>query len=290
MKIQTKSATAALRADETKALLVPFDVKAGSLDDEARTFTGLAATWDLDLGGDVIHKGAFRRTLSHWKKSKKPLPLLDSHNAWSSVRAVIGKMETASETSDGLEVTFSVIDGPDGDEVWRRIKGGFVDGLSIGYRPIKQEAATEQEQLEGIWRHLKEVELREVSVVLWPMNPEARVDPGSMKALTAQLEALQQAASTRALTDEEKTELVKLHDDIGALLALKPEGILDIAGTPPDADPPSEPEGDEPKGLAPEDPKRVELDARIRDLRTRRLATRVKGDATRHSRDTVPTP
>ena len=39
-----------------KAVL-PFDVKA--TDDTARTVTGLAAAWSLDLGGDVILKGAF---------------------------------------------------------------------------------------------------------------------------------------------------------------------------------------------------------------------------------------
>jgi HK97 family phage prohead protease len=276
MTYETKGATAALRADETKALTVPFDIKADSLDDEARSFTGLAATWDLDLGGDVIHKGAFRRTLSHWKKSKKPLPLLDSHDSYGSVRAVIGKLEEANESDAGLETKFSVIDGPDGDEIWRRIKGGYVDGLSIGYRPIKSEAATEAEQLEGVWRHLKEIELREVSVVLWPMNPGARVDTGSMKALMADVAALKKTASERPLTTEEKEELVTLQNDIGALLKLE--------GTPA-ADPPL----DEPKGLAPEDPKRIELDARMRDLKARRLATRIKHDVTRHSRDTSTT-
>jgi uncharacterized protein len=285
MTYETKGATAALRADETKALTVPFDIKADSLDDEARSFTGLAATWQLDLGGDVIHKGAFRRTLSHWKKSKKPMPLLDSHDSYGSVRSVIGKMEEATETDAGLETKFSVIDGPDGDEIWRRIKGGFVDGLSIGYRPIKSEAATEAEQLDGVWRHLKEIELREISVVLWPMNPAARVDAGSMKALTAEVAALKEAAATRALTAEEKAELIRLQSDIGALLKLEPEAD---EGTPDDADPPDAAEGDEPKGLAPEDPKRIEIDARMRALQYRRLATRVKDDATRHSRD-IPT-
>ena len=36
---------------------------------EKRQFTGLSSTWDLDLGGDLIEKGAYRRTLREWKAS-----------------------------------------------------------------------------------------------------------------------------------------------------------------------------------------------------------------------------
>lgn len=271
--IQTKSAGAAAirKDDETKHLDLPFQIKADSMDEEARTFTGLASTWDMDLGGDVIHKGAFKRTLNNWKRSKRPLPLLDSHQAWGTIRSVVGKVEDAKETDEGLEATFSVIDGPDGDEIWRRIKGGYVDGLSIGYRAIKIETPSEEEQRAGVWRHLKEVELREISVVLYPMNTDARIDKRSVKALAAQIAAIEEAAECRDLTDEEKTELAELQTKIGALLD---SGAQPEPGTPPPAAPP-EPEP-EPKveGLAPEDPKRLELDARIRDLRLQRLATR----------------
>lgn len=198
--LETKSAAAAPPAPaESKRVVARFEIKADSIDEGARTFSGLAATWDLDLGGDVIHRGAFKKTLSDWRKSKKPLPLLDSHNAYSTIRAVVGKLEEAEETDEGLEATFSVMDGPDGDEIWRRLKGGYVSGLSIGYRAIKTEAPTEEESRTGIWRHLKEVRLEEVSVCVWPMNPAARVEFESMKTLTPEAIA--------AMSDEEKQQL-----------------------------------------------------------------------------------
>jgi HK97 family phage prohead protease len=184
---------------ESKRAVAAFQVKADSINEAARTFTGLASTWDLDLGGDVIRKGAFKRTLQNWQKSKAPLPLLDSHNAWSTIRAVIGKLEEAEETDEGLVATFSVMDGPDGDEIWRRLKGGYVSGLSIGYRAMKQEAPSEEDRLKGIWRILTEVKLEEVSVCVWPMNPEARIDADSVKALTPEAIA--------AWTDEEKARI-----------------------------------------------------------------------------------
>lgn len=210
-----------------------FEVKA--LDDGARTFRGLASTWDLDLGGDVIHRGAFARTLDHWRRGGKLIPLIDQHN-YGSVRAVVGKMTAADETEAGLEAEFAVIDGPDGDEVYRRIKGGFIDSLSIGYEAVQWDIAEDV-------RHLREVKLYEVSAVIWPMNPGATIDGASVKAL------LQSAG----LTKEQ-------------VLAL----LTDEAPPAPAADDPAPtPEDAEPAGLAPE--AMDALKARILDLQIRSL-------------------
>jgi HK97 family phage prohead protease len=180
--------------------VAPFEIKA--VDDQARTFRGLASTWDEDLGGDRIIKGAFKKTLSEWKasKGKKPIFLLDQHDYWS-IRSVLGKLVAAEETDAGLETEWEVIEGADGDEAMRRLKGGFITGLSIGYSAVKWET----EKVEGgeEWetvRVLKEVKLYEVSLVIWPMNEGARVDPASLKSLTA-------ALREGRLSDEQKAEI-----------------------------------------------------------------------------------
>jgi HK97 family phage prohead protease len=217
-----------------------------AVDEEARTFSGLASTWDQDLGGDVIEAGAFKRTLSHWRKGKRILPLLDSHDR-SSVRAVVGKLTEAEEATAGLEATFEVIPGPDGDEVFRRVKGGYVDGLSIGYQAVKvRYPETDEERASGVYRYLQEVKLHEVSVVLFPMNPGARIDTASVKALLA-------AARDHDLSDEERAELDRLGSQIRALSA--------------------------PPGLAPD--ALAALEAKIRRVTLHRLATRL--EAARHA-------
>jgi hypothetical protein len=260
-----------------------FEVKA--VDDAERTFTGLAGAFSQDQGGDVILPGAFKRTLADWKRSKKVMPLMDSHN-YGSVRAVIGKMLSAAETADGLEATFQVIDGPDGDEVFRRIKGGFIDGLSIGYRAIEQRAPTEEQQREGIWRFLKEIALREISVVVWPMNVDARIDTATVKHLL-------DAAKERALTEDEVSELQSIQEQIKALLpdpvpagGVSPEGKVD--DPPPAAIPdppvPAAVPGEEVPGevvpspvaappappemvtLAADDPRRIKMEETLREL------------------------
>lgn len=225
-------------------MCAPFSVK--SIDAKTRTFEGLASTWNQDLGGDVIHQGAFKRTLDNWRASKKALPLIDQHN-YGSVRSVIGKLLDAQETDAGLEAKFEVIDGPDGEEVMRRIKGGFVDGLSIGYQAVKWEMETPDgaDPWDAI-RHLKEVKLYEVSVVIWPMNEEATIDLTTVKSFLRD-------AKGRQLTDEERAQMKAMQDQISALLA--------------DPAPPAL------AGLAPDDPQRIELDEMLRGLELRRLAT-----------------
>lgn len=225
-------------------ILSRFELK--SVDEEARTFTGLASTNDLDYGGDVIIPGAFKRTLTNWRKGKKVMPLIDSHN-YGSIRSVIGKMLTAEETSDGLETSFEVIEGIDGDEAFRRIKGGYVDGLSIGYEPVKIRRPNEEEQLKGIWRFLEEIKLVEISVVLWPMNPNARIDTNSVKSLLT-------IAKDRVLTEDELEELRGLKINLDALLLAK------------------EPQ---PEGLADDDPKRLSIEERLRDVTLQCLSTSV---------------
>jgi HK97 family phage prohead protease len=232
--------TTALTRRTHRDLSLAFQVKA--MDDEARSFSGLAAAFSQDLGGDVILPGAFKRTLSDWRKAKaKLIPLMDSHGR-DTVRAVVGKMTEAAEVADGLEATFTVIDGPDGDEVYRRVTGGYVDALSIGYEAMEIRNPTDEEQRRGVWRFLKEIKLKEVSVVVFPMNPDARIDLSTVKSLlaTAAQRPLDAATQLRAL----------------------------LATTPGKDHPASSP------GLALEDPRRLALDDQLRALTLLRLGVR----------------
>lgn len=235
----------------THTILLPFEIK--EVDEQARTFEGMAAAFSQDLGGDVILPGAFKRTISDWKRSGRILPLLDSHGmgGQGGVRAVIGKVLDAKEVSDGVWSKSQLIEGPDGDEVLRRVKGGYVDGLSIGYKAIQTKAPTEEEQLRGIWRFLKEVAWKELSVCIWPMNPDARIDLGTVKHLLT-------ASRDRKLDADEMDELKDVHRRLSALLAVPAPGE-----TPP---------APAPAGLAPEDPRRLAAEAVYRDLTARSLS------------------
>jgi uncharacterized protein len=228
------------------ALGVSFAIKA--VDQKARTFSGLASTWERDLGNDIIHKGAFKKTLSDWRGSKsKTVPLLDSHDRYS-VDSVLGKMIDASETNAGLEAEFEMRDTEKALEALKAVEDGFISGLSIGYEPVEYK----YEKPEGgmPWdtiRHLTEVKLREVSLVVFPMNEGCRVDPSSVKSLI-------DAAKAGQLTDEQKAELLAFLQSAAATSAA-----------------PAAPTPDAPKGLAPDDPARLALSAQLRGLKLRSL-------------------
>lgn len=194
----------------------PFEVKEAAVTEGKRIVRGLASTWNLDLGNDIIHKGAFARTISHWKaaKKQKPIPFVDQHR-YDSVTRVIGKMTEANETSDGLEVAFEMATHQHAQDVFNLIEQNFITGLSIGYEAIKFEY--EKDENKPSWeltRHINELKLFEISAVIWPMNDEARIDEAAVKSLLA-------AAKERELTPEELRELSTLATDISALLATK---------------------------------------------------------------------
>jgi HK97 family phage prohead protease len=200
-----------------KALLqirTPFELKAVEESDGRRIVKGLASTWNLDLGNDVIHKGAFAKTLSHWKRAKaeRPIHFIDQHQ-YGSVTRVVGKLIDASETDAGLETTFEMADHQHARDVFSLIKGGFITAMSIGYEAKKWE--TEKQDGKHDWeaiRHLTEVQLFEISAVIWGMNPEAVITEAAVKSLIEE-------SKKRELTEIELRELKAFAVEIDCVLS-----------------------------------------------------------------------
>ena len=117
-------------------------------------------------GPDVVLAGAFAASLARLKASWRSVKMLWQHDAtqpicvWDEVR----------EDDVGLFVKGHLIaDVPKSLEAARLLSAGALDGLSIGYRTIKA-----QKRADGS-RALSELDLWEVSLVTFPMLPEARV-------------------------------------------------------------------------------------------------------------------
>lgn len=132
-------------------------------------FIGYASTFgNVDLGGDIIERGAFGATLQ--KRGPGDVAMLWGHD----VRQVpIGKWIDMREDDRGLQVRGQLtLDIGRAREVHAALKDGTVKGLSIGYRipPGGAEMAGN-----GRVRRIKSVDLHEVSVVTFPMNTRATV-------------------------------------------------------------------------------------------------------------------
>lgn len=141
---------------ETKA--TPLQIKA---DSEGRIEGYASRFGELDRGGDIVVKGAYAGSLSSGRKPK----MLWQHDPSQP----IGVWDEVKEDDTGLFVRGRILETVEkGREVKSLIEAGAIDGMSIGYRTIKADRATDGARL------LKELDLWEVSMVTFPMLESAR--------------------------------------------------------------------------------------------------------------------
>jgi HK97 family phage prohead protease len=137
--------------------------------DESGTFEGRLAVYNTaDLGGDVIERGAFNKTLGE----NSTVPLLWGHDP----TAVIGVLELRDTPTALMARGKLSLEVEKGREAYSLLKMGAVRGLSIGFRSLKDFIQ------DGV-RHLKEIRLFEGSLTPTPMHPEALVT--AVKAVPA---------------------------------------------------------------------------------------------------------
>ncbi|PIB24967.1 peptidase U35 [Amylibacter kogurei] len=119
-----------------------------------------------DQGGDVVQKGAYAASLQALRDAGRSVKMLWQHDPTKP----IGVWDEIFEDDHGLFVKGHVLENVQaGAEALSLVQAGAIDGLSIGYR-TKQA----QKDAKG-GRILNELDLWEVSLVTFPMLPEARV-------------------------------------------------------------------------------------------------------------------
>jgi HK97 family phage prohead protease len=134
-----------------------LDLKA----DEAGVVEGYGSVFgNRDSYGDIVEPGAFAATI----RNRKP-KMLWQHN----MADVIGVWDEVREDERGLYVKGRLLkEVQKAREAEALLRAGAIDGLSIGFRTVKDE-------IEGAVRKLKEIDLYEVSFVTMPANAEATV-------------------------------------------------------------------------------------------------------------------
>jgi HK97 family phage prohead protease len=145
----------------------------------------------VDQGGDVVQAGAYRRSLAALAAEGRAVKMLWQHDPAEP----IGVWDEVREDDRGLWVSGRILtEVGRGREAAALIAAGAIDGLSIGYRAVKAGRD------EGGRRLLAELELWEVSLVTFPMLPEARVGQKAQAPDWARLAGLV-AEARRALAD-----------------------------------------------------------------------------------------
>ena len=169
---------------EIKRATIEFKADTADPNNDMGLFEGHGSVFsNIDLGGDVVEPGAFSKSLMKWQE-KNELPAMFGFHKYDNP---IGDWLEMREDEKGLYVK---------GQLWvrgdKRIESAVVahnmmrgtgpKGLSIGYIVKEFE---DQEFNGGMVRHIKSVDLMEVSVVGFAMNPLAEVE--SVKSL-AQVE------------------------------------------------------------------------------------------------------
>lgn len=135
----------------------------------------------IDIEGDVIVSQAWTNGLERFRKNPQ---LLWGHRSWTAFDN-IGMAVGSEVTSRGLEMVFQYDLGSKyAQEVFRKVKEGFIRAFSVGFKPLAWISKDSDESLKEPYMHFfksgarrvfTEVELCEVSQVLLPANAEALI-------------------------------------------------------------------------------------------------------------------
>ncbi len=177
-----------------------FPFKMEEIDGEGN-FKGYASVFgNVDLGGEVVDRGAFKKTL---RESGGKVPILDHHDP---ARQIGWNLE-AREDERGLfvrgQLNLKVQDAVEKYALMKQANEiGGRTGLSIGFRTIRDMPDKKDPEI----RRLKEVQLFEYSIVTFPMNTDANVT-----TVKARQELLQQFLRTEIGLDEAKVREALYH-------------------------------------------------------------------------------
>lgn len=145
-----------------------------------------------DQGGDLVMPGAYTRSLAAMVGQGRRVKMLWQHDPSEP----IGVWDEVREDARGLFVSGRLLpDVARAREAAALIAGGAIDGLSIGYRTVRAVKDASGQRV------LHELDLWEVSLVTFPMLPDARVGSKSDATLAEMFNDLTRsvAAARKAL-------------------------------------------------------------------------------------------
>ncbi|WP_331293112.1 MULTISPECIES: HK97 family phage prohead protease [Methylobacterium] len=130
-------------------------------------FSGYASVFGRpDLGRDVVVPGAFAASLA--RRGAAGVRLLFQHDPAEPIGRWLALREDARGLFAHGQLNLAVQRAREVDALMR---GGGLDGLSIGFRTLRARTGA------GGERRLHQVDLWEISLVTFPLQPEARARP-----------------------------------------------------------------------------------------------------------------
>lgn len=133
---------------------------------------------------EQVERGAFKRSL----ETRQDVKALWSHDS-SQIIARSPNTLKLEEDERGLHIEMSLVDTNLNRDLLANVRGGNVDSMSFGFEVIEDEFQRSKDKNVPSKRTLKDVELYEVSAVVWPAYPDTKLAERSVeKFLQAQEE------------------------------------------------------------------------------------------------------
>jgi HK97 family phage prohead protease len=204
---------------ESSSIETRFIGQLKMLEGQEGTLQGIASVYDsIDMVGDRIKKGAFKKTISE----NPTVPVLWQHEP----SQVIG---VAKVTDTGKRIIADItLDMQDqlAQSALRKVKMGLVKGLSIGFTPVKVSWVEEGDLL---IREINELRLWEVSLVTFPALPEAQVvsakmvfrRPGDAENATPEMAGAGEEQVEQRTEEPEAASTPEVEEIISTLRSLK---------------------------------------------------------------------
>lgn len=145
-----------------------FDFEIKSVEENG-VFLGYGSVFgNVDQGNEIVAKGAFADSLLQTAAKGRKIPILWQHRSGEP----IGVYDSVKEDDRGLLMTGRLLinDVQRAKEAHALMKAGAVSGMSIGYGVVDDHIDSKTRT-----RTLKKLDLKETSIVTFPMNDEARV-------------------------------------------------------------------------------------------------------------------
>lgn len=191
-------------------------------DQSTGEITGYASTFgNIDSYGESMKNGAFSTTLKEHSDSNTSIPLLFEHNR--GLDSHIGVITSAKEDATGLLITAKLDTATEsGKKAFNLVKSRRVNGMSIGFMPLDVEPGVIDGKDVTL---IKQVELKEISLVLNPADSHAQVtsvkSAAEQNALISRASKLEPIAGTSSLVERGNTlveEIKSLVDHYGSNL------------------------------------------------------------------------
>ena len=172
-----------------------LQIKAENVTDQG-IFTGHASVFGVvDLDNDVVEPGAFAESIATGTAAAGVL-IFGQHD---DRKEPLGRSMELREDATGLFVKGQISDTAMGRDYRQLIKDGVLDQMSIGY--VAQEYDVDTNNV----RHLRKVDLLEISIVNYPANTEAKIE--SYKGGHTQMKtAKEQTPATKEVKEETGAE------------------------------------------------------------------------------------